>query len=154
MIIKRADILAPVNLHYYDIICFTSNAVIKKNGALVMGAGVAKAFRDTFKGIDLDAGDKVGYAGNKCQFIGWTDDYGYKTNTAIVAFPTKSHWRDPSDIALIEKSARELIEIIDGNGMKRVALPKPGCRNGGLDWIYVKSVIEPIFDDRITIVYL
>ena len=39
-----------------DLWLFTANGVIKRNGALVMGAGIAKTVRDKWPGIDLKIG--------------------------------------------------------------------------------------------------
>jgi len=150
MLEQRINILDQRVLSKADAICFTSNGVIRKNGCLVMGAGVAKAFRDRFVGIDRAAGRQVQRNGNICQVIPTLTD----SIPEIVAFPTKHDWRDPSDIDLIEKSARELMELIEKKGWARTALPRPGCNNGSLNWKEVKKVIEPILDDRVVIVYL
>ena len=154
---QRIDILSKRVLSKADAICFTSNGIVKYDGSLVMGAGVAKAFRDRFKDLDFSAGAAVEKNGNICQIVDTKitikdqslNSHLYK----IVAFPTKHHFKDPSDIELIKKSARELMELIEQNGWKLVALPKPGCRNGGLVWSEVKTAIEPILDDRVVIVY-
>ena len=45
---QKANILSNEIFTIADAICFTSNGILKSNGSLVMGAGVAKAFRDHF----------------------------------------------------------------------------------------------------------
>lgn len=135
-------------------ICFTSNGVVKNDGALVMGAGVAKAFRERFKGLDIAAGFIVAREGNKCQIIE-SHRYYLDPVLSIVAFPTKHHWRDPSDPKLIEKSAKELVVLADQCGWQKIYLPRPGCANGGLNWdSQVKPLIAPLLDDRFTILTL
>lgn len=52
--------------------------------------------------------------------------------------PTKEHWRDPSTVARIEQSLAELRAVTAG---MRVALPRPGCSNGGLSWDAVRPLI-------------
>ena len=152
---QRIDILSERVLSKADCICFTSNGVVKYDGSLVMGAGVAKAFRDRFLGLDAALGEQVRKNGNICQIA----DFSIYVKSfprpplPIIAFPTKHHFKDPSDIELIKKSANELMELIEQNGWKLVALPKPGCRNGGLVWSEVKAAIEPIFDNRVVIVW-
>lgn len=154
MIIKQGNILSHESLKYFNAICFTSNGVIKNNGALVMGAGAAKAFRDKFIGLDKRAGKYVRENGNICQQIKSLTGMEYNWYTSIISFPTKHHWKNPSDIKLIEKSAHELMALIDFHKWKNVALTKPGCNNGKLNWNDVKAVLDPIFDNRITIMYL
>lgn len=149
------DILSRRVLEKANAICFTSNGIVKSNGALVMGAGVAKAFQDEFDGIDTTAGYKVQTNGNICQIV---DTYRFINannkidSVVLVAFPTKYDYRNSSDIELIKESARQLMALVEENDWKLVALPRPGCRNGGLDWNEVKRSIDPILDDRIVIV--
>ena len=44
------------------------------------------------------------------------------------------------------------MDIIQFYDLKNVALPRPGCANGGLNWEDVKPHLERILDDRVTIV--
>jgi hypothetical protein len=156
MLEQYTDILSYDILSRCDAICFTSNGVVKKDGSLVMGAGVAKVFRDRFIGLDKRAGDAVREYGNVCRCVCRLPclvcDGCILEGIDIVAFPTKHHWRDPSDIALIIKSAYELMQLVESNNWKLVALPRPGCSNGGLQWSEVKKVLDPILDDRVLIV--
>lgn len=43
--------------------------------------------------------------------------------------------------------------LADQCRMNVIGLARPGCGNGGLRWDVVKSLIEPLLDDRVTIVY-
>lgn len=113
-----------------------------------MGAGVAKEFRDTFKDIDLKLGMNIIKEGNKCFRI------IKHNNTDIVSFPTKNDWRDPSCIIRIKLSCIELMELADLNGWTNIALPKPGCTNGGLNWKDVEKEISKYLDNRVTIISL
>jgi len=146
---ERVDILSESSLKRFDAICFTSNGIVKSNGELVMGAGVARAFRDRFPGLSLLAGRAVRMHGNVCQVV--FTDRKLDLVPVIVAFPTKNHWKDPSPLKLIVQSAEQLMQMVEHNHWREVALPRPGCANGGLDWNEVKPTLEPIFDDRIVI---
>ena len=152
MRIFRVNILSKKVLKTADAVCFTSNGVIKKDGKLVMGAGVAKQFRDTFADLDQQAGTAVKTYGNICQVVKQTFYLGNPLN--IVAFPTKYNWRDKSDINLIETSAIQLIDMTNKYGWKDVYLPFPGISCGGLDKEFVTNRIGKIFDDRFIICYL
>lgn len=124
--------------------CVTTNQMICANGKAVMGAGIAKIIRDNYVGIDELLGKYINSYGNRCfvfKHIKW------------ISFPTKYHWKDPSDIHLIRKSSKELMEIIDKFNIEKVYLPRPGCGMGQLDWEIVKANIENILDDRVTVCY-
>jgi len=62
-------------------------------------------------------------------------------NRLIINFPTKTHWRLPSEYRYVEKGLQALDELITKKEIKSVALPALGCGNGGLDWLLVKEMI-------------
>lgn len=130
----------------FDAVCVTTNGVTKQNGDAVMGAGVALACARAYPETPRLLGDLLRRTGNVTQVMLETP------NGPIIAFPTKNHWRDASDIELIKKSCRELMAIVNKRGLKHVLLPKPGCANGGLDWNDVHREIAPLLDWRITII--
>lgn len=132
-----------------DIICITTNGTIKANGRGVMGRGCAKEALTKFPTIDKCLGDSLKSRGNHVQWI-----YGSNTTSSkvIFAFPVKHNWWEEADLELIKRSAMELMKILNTTGIKSVLLPRPGCGNGKLKWEDVKPVIEPILDDRVTIV--
>jgi len=135
-----------------DAYCITTNNVIKQNGCAVMGAGVALDCKNRFTGCDKDLGIFIGLNGHKVGIFSGVIFNGKLI--CLISFPTKYHWRDPSDINLIEKSAKELIKLIEINKYNNVLLPRPGCLNGRLNWKDIKKVIEPILDNRVTIISL
>lgn len=146
MKIKKENILNSKTK--YCAICVTTNGIVKSNGRLVMGAGVAKAFLNEYPNLDLELGQKVKQYGNIPFVI-------YKKGIAIVSFPTKHHWKHKSDIGLIMNSAKALSKIASSRFWTQIALPAPGVGHGGLDWsTQVKPNIERILDDRFTIHFL
>lgn len=60
----------------------------------------------------------------------------------IVNFPTKVHWRDPSQYWYIERGLDNLACIIKEYGIGSIAIPPLGAGNGGLEWEKVKPLIE------------
>lgn len=60
----------------------------------------------------------------------------------ILNFPTKNHWRNPSQIDWVEGGLRILAERYEEWGIKSLALPPLGCGNGGLEWGDVWPLIE------------
>lgn len=125
-----------------DWLCITTNGDIKKNGRSVMGRGIALQACQKYPNIDLILARKIKERGNVVSSL--VKD-GKKI---IIAFPTKYHWRDKSDINLIAQSAEQLRGYFFNQKTKPlVMLPKPGCSNGGLDWDDVKEKISEILDD-------
>lgn len=60
----------------------------------------------------------------------------------IINFPTKTHWRYPSEYEYIEKGLAALVNVIQENKIKSIAIPPLGSGNGGLDWTKVRAMIE------------
>lgn len=59
----------------------------------------------------------------------------------IVNFPTKQEWRNPSDINYVRDGLLDLIDVIDVNNFKSIAIPPLGCGQGKLNWNVVKPLI-------------
>jgi O-acetyl-ADP-ribose deacetylase (regulator of RNase III) len=59
----------------------------------------------------------------------------------IINFPTKVHWKKPSEYEYIEKGLKWLREYLFDKQGSTVTLPALGCGNGGLDWGRVKKTI-------------
>ena len=126
-----------------DAICVTTNGVIKSNGQLVMGKGIALEAAKRFPDLPRVFGRLVNTFGNNV--------YPYIAGGfTIFSFPTKHHWKDNSDIELIKKSAQQLVERTVT--YKHIYLTRPGCGCGGLEWQNVRNVLDSIFDDRFIVV--
>lgn len=149
MIEIHKDFWQEVNSNVYDAICCTTNQVVKNNGELVMGAGIAKLFKERYSSLPREWGQRLLTQNHDEGMMITKMDTFY-----LVAFPTKYDWRDPSDIFLIKRSAICLANHAKLMDWKKVLLPRPGCSNGGLDWKrQVKPVLEEILieDTFITI---
>lgn len=133
-----------------DAICCPTNGIVKQNGELVMGAGLAKQFAERYLWLPKRLGREVSEQGNVvavCQVDTTTGE------PDVVSFPTKHHWKFPSDLDLIKKSAKALVQWTDHFGWKKVVLPRVGCGLGQLDWeTQVKPVLEEILDDRFYVI--
>ncbi len=60
----------------------------------------------------------------------------------ILNFPTKIHWRDPSQLSYIEAGLDYLVDLIPDLGIKSIAIPPLGCGLGGLNWKDVEPLIR------------
>jgi len=125
-----------------DIICITTNGIVKTNGELVMGAGLARQASIRYPELPNIFGRWVSVHGNvPCEYI--TD-----SGQTIVSLPTKNDWRDDSDLDLIVDS---LIAISNMFPDMSIAMTRPGCGLGGLDWAAVRHAIVSLLDDRFTV---
>ena len=125
-----------------DAIVITTNGATRKDGAAIMGRGVALQAKQRYPGIEHVLGRLIRERGNHVNVI--TGNY-----PRIISFPVKHHWRQRADLKLIAQSAIELAELMDRHSYGHlVALPRPGCGNGRLRWEDVRSIIRPILDNR------
>ena len=134
-----------------EAICVTTNGIVMQNGKAVMGAGIAKFVRDTFPHTDEKLGRFLSQYGNRVFNLG-TKEYKGK-QFRLLSFPTKNDWKDKSDLALIEKSANELVSIVYKFNLSKIYLPAPGCSHGQLEWQDVKKKLSSL-DERFVVTSL
>ena len=125
-----------------EVIAITTNGTIKNNGELVMGKGIALQAKQKYPDLPEILGDFVLVFGNTPKIV-------YTGKHMIVSLPTKNSWRDKSDINLIKKSLLCIADCLPSPFT--IAIPRPGCANGGLNWKDVKKEIEPLLSDRFVI---
>jgi len=138
-----------------DYVVITTNGAVRRDGAAVMGRGVALQAKLRYQGIEFILGNFLKTYGNHVKLI-------TGLHPIIISFPVKHHWRQKADLKLISQSARELVQLIDlrvrlgygnpvGNLFPSVALPRPGCGNGQLEWEDVRPIVRTILDNRFTV---
>jgi O-acetyl-ADP-ribose deacetylase (regulator of RNase III) len=66
----------------------------------------------------------------------------------IAYFPSKDHWRNPSQTDRISSGLDALARGLVLRKIKSVAIPALGCGNGGLAWSDVKPLIESAFKNN------
>ena len=98
----------------YDVLVVPTNGVLTKDNKLVMGAGLARQFRDKYSGIDSYFGGRLAFEQKFCcpEFLKLNQIHYYGILTSatskldldldneIVALQTKSHWGNNSDYDL------------------------------------------------------
>lgn len=131
------------DFHPQGVVAVTTNGIIKKNGELVMGKGIALQAAQRFPDIPARLGKAVKAYGN---FTFYMEDH------RIMSFPTKDHWKDHSDLIIIKASAVNAMILAKHFNLSHVFLTPPGCGNGGLHWAQVEPIISPILDNRFHIV--
>jgi len=136
----------------------TLNNVIKYDGSLVMGAGIAKSYADKFPllarnwGMLIQGIAESGHTDYHVVIDGprfWNKDVLY-----LVGVQTKRHWKDPSDIELIVESCKKLRDLADLLHWERIICPAFGCGYGGLQFKEIEKKLEKILDDRFIVINL
>lgn len=109
-----------------------TNGTIKKNGANVMGRGVAVQLTYRIHYFPMLLGDRLRTDGNFVHVFG---------PERIVTFPVKTEWYEKADLDLIRRSTDELRNIGEQNPHIEFYMPRVGCGNGGLSWDVVRLVL-------------
>lgn len=132
-----------------DAACVLTNMTVA-SGKLIMGGGQAREARTMYPNLPAYWGAL--YAKLSPEALSACYVYDPSELYVLVSFPTKRHPSEDSTLALIENSALALSYATDKWSWETVVLPRPGCGLGGLKWEEVRPVLEPIFDDRFTII--
>lgn len=117
----------------------TVNSQLSDFGNPVMGAGVALAFKERFPSIMRPYGDAI-KSGELTPGRALLFDLPDGRQWAALA--TKDHYKDSSKEAWVEAGLKELGEKMRAAGLTSVALPPPGCGNGGLDWKKIEPLVH------------
>jgi len=114
----------------------------------VMGKGIALQFKNMFPhNFKIYAQACKEKKFNIGQLIITEEETLLTGKKIIINFPTKTDWRKPSEYSYIENGLKSLVDIINKNEIKSIAIPPIGAGNGGLDWNIVKSLIEKYLDN-------
>jgi len=132
------------------IICITTNEIVRTDGALVMGRGIAKQCVRRNPGIQFYFGELVKNNGSIFQVTQYLDR---PSGRLLALFPVKQHWKQYAKLAIIEQSAAALGNFAYHQRDTIFLLPRPGCGNGGLEWDEVKPRIEQLLPDNVHIVH-
>lgn len=109
----------------------------------VMGAGIALEFALRYPKMAIkyedDCADKLVKIG---EILTYKED-----DALIINFPTKYHWKYPSQLSWIEKGLDYLKGHYKEWNIKSIAIPPLGCSNGGLDFCDVNALIVNKLND-------
>lgn len=120
---------------------------IPVNTVGVMGKGLAKDFKEVYPNIfciySTACSSNMLTVGNPCTVFSQHTNRG---SGSVVFFPTKEHWKTPSNLSWIKSG---LISLATNPSQtkwrkrtKNIHIPKLGCGCGGLDWNDVRPLIE------------
>lgn len=125
-----------------------SEAIVNTvNTVGVMGKGIALQFRDSFpvnyklyKAACKEGEVKIGK-----MFVTTVGQLG--NPRFIINFPTKEHWKNPSQIDYIKSGLIDLKNVIKKLNIKSISIPPLGSGSGGLNWLEVRPLIVEALGD-------
>jgi O-acetyl-ADP-ribose deacetylase (regulator of RNase III) len=126
-----------------DILKANAEALVNTVNCIgIMGRGIALQFKNAFP-----ANFKAYAAACKREEVQPGQMFVHETGTMtnpkwIINFPTKRHWRGKSRIEDIESGLTALAEEIRRLHIRSIAIPPLGSGLGGLDWAWVRRLIE------------
>jgi len=85
-------------------IVISTNGFVKNNGECVMGRGVAFQAKNRFPPLPRLLGRHIGLHGNGVFLFLQYD---------LITFPVKHNWWEKADPILIERSAKQLVSLLD-----------------------------------------
>ena len=103
----------------------------------VMGKGIAQEFKKRYPHMFEEY---TTLCENKEIQPGKPHYYPNPSDTSILNFPTKDHWRSPSKLSYIIDGLKWFRENYKILGISSIAFPPLGCGNGGLTW----EIVGPI----------
>lgn len=138
--VVRVDMIEQAKTQKPDVLAFTANSILTKDGSLVMGRGAALCVRNAFPGVDAILGAKVtryGGSGGVYRVIG---DLFYLDGhpITVAALQVKKHWRIPysdverqADFDLFEESMRYMTSEFSDMGWSSIVMNMPLVGSGG-----------------------
>jgi O-acetyl-ADP-ribose deacetylase (regulator of RNase III) len=124
------------------VVAITTNGTVDKVGRAIMLRGCARQAREQFPDILKTLGTLIRHHGNH------VFDLGHQ----IVSFPIEENPYQVPEPRLIEQSCRELVELADYKGWRKIVVPRPGCGSGGLQWSDVRKILARHLDERFHII--
>jgi len=141
------------------------NGYIRKDGAAVMGRGLAYQASRKYPLLELKLGVLLDENYNKSTLTKDHHAHGQPlinqpqipvmslSEDNLIFFPVKYNWWESANLTLIEKSCKNLLEHIHYNLALRpqdypIYLPRVGCGNGKLKWAQVEPILNKYLNNE------
>lgn len=124
MILEQGDMWSAFGKGIFAI---TTNPIVRKDGAVVMGAGIALEAKTRYPSLPYDFAKQLAKGYHEIGYIGTYDE------VFVWWFMVKEHWIAPANPDIIKKSVHRLVQHSEAIGNRqRIDLNFPGIGNGKL----------------------
>lgn len=130
-----------------SLLLVTTNSILKSDGSLVMGAGIAKQAALRYKTLPHLFGERIKRQRAENTIYGLIIGEAKK----LGAFQTKVHWKQPSELHLITTSCKMLAQWIEKHPNYTVNMPLPGCGYGGLKPEEVWPILDHFLSKQVKV---
>lgn len=128
-----------------DIFMITTNPIIKNDGSVVMGRGIAKQAKERYPDLPFDFGKRLlEEPPHDRSCVGYI---GHYEETPIWYFMVKSNWMRPAELDIIRQSVFDMTHVYPTLLNKRIDLNFPGIGNGQLLRRDVLPLLEVLPDN-------
>ena len=105
----------------------------------VMGKGLALEFRRRYPQMYADYVKRC-----RAGLVKVGEPYLFDNGgrTKVLNFPTKDHWRNPSELSYVSDGLDWFVANYEKWGVDSIAFPALGCGNGGLAWDAVYPILQ------------
>ena len=124
------------------VVVVTTSGLVGRDGLARLGRGTAAQAGRRFPWFAARLGALLAEKGHHVHHVG----------ERVVSFPVEHHPLERPDPTLIRRSAIELASLAHREGWTCVAIPRPGCGGGALEWAEVRPLLAPVLDDRFVVV--
>lgn len=130
-----------------DLFLITTNPVVRKDGAVVMGRGIALQAKTRFPKLPFDFGSRLKKL-EELKRVRKMGTIGVYEHQPVGFFMVKDHFAQEAKLSIIQSSVRDLLVFLyDGPEDYRVDLNFPGIGNGRLSREEVLPIIEQLPDN-------
>ena len=138
-----------ITFHQGDLFASGADALLNPvNCVGVMGAGLAKQFKDRDALMFSCYREQCSAGG----ILPGRPSIYLVSSPAVIFFPTKLHWRDPSQLRWVRDGLKDLRGLLPQWELASIAVPPLGCGLGGLAWPAVRDLIVEFLGDLSTTV--
>ncbi len=124
------------------VVAITTGGLVQKDGTCAMPRGCARQAAEKIDSLAYTLGTQIRLHGMHVFDLG----------NRIVSFPVENSPYERPELAIIEQSCCELVELCNYKQWNKIVVPRPGCGLGGLSWSDVRPLLEKHFDERFIVI--
>jgi hypothetical protein len=125
-----------------DLFLITTNPIVRKDGAAVMGRGIALEAKSRFPELPYKYAKRLALLSEMLGPYNYCDVIDKFAGQSVGFFMVKDHWKEPAKLDIISNSVDELYNWLQDDCLGRVDLNFPGIGNGKLKREDVLPLLE------------